>query len=211
MSKKNQLKSDVSRDGYNFYSILGFTDLTDKECEALKKKEIIIKLRTKLHKYHPERVPKDLSKEECADYTVMYNLVKKAGAVLTDPNRKKAYDMERTVNKSSTQHWKKRNDFSEFIKAQTREVSEEGRKKAELEFKNGLSEFKQKHGSDKYDDNKLTIEESKKIYETRDTIREQVDIEWMPEPIKFENNKFDHKKFMRTFEKTRMKKTKNPT
>ena len=209
MVKKNKLKDEVSREGYDFYSILGFIDLPDKARENLTKKEITKNFAKKLSKYHPDRVPKDISKEERAEYNAMFNLIKKAGAVLTDPNRKKAYDMERGVNKSSTEHWKKKDDFDSFIKAQQKEATEENKQNAELEFKKGLSEFKSKHGADKLSEIALTVDESKELFDTRDTIREQEELEWMPTPMKFNNNKeFDHKTFMRAFEKDRMKKKK---
>jgi curved DNA-binding protein CbpA len=207
MVKKNKLKDEVSREGYDFYSILGFIDLPDKARENLTKKEITKNFAKKLSKYHPDRVPKDISKEERAEYNAMFNLIKKAGAVLTDPNRKKAYDMERGINKSSTEHWKKKDDFDSFIKAQQREATEENKQNAQLEFTKGLNEFKSKHGADKLPETALTVDESKELFDTRDTIREQEELEWMPTPMKFNNNKeFDHKTFMRAFEKDRMKK-----
>ena len=205
MPKKEKLRKKIEHEGYDLYSILGFEKLNDKEREKLSKRDISKNFARKLKKYHPDRVPRGISKEERAEYNAMFNLVKKAGAVLTDSNRRKAYDMEKSVVKSSG-YFNQQNDFKEFIKMQEREVTEEGRRSAELEFKKGLSEFKQKHGADKLPETAMTIEESKERFDNLDDYRDQEDIELMPTRMEFKGGKkFDHKTFMKAFERDRVK------
>ena len=206
-SVKDKFKTHVANDGYDYYSILGFKNLPPKDCEKLTTREIKKNFAKNLKTYHPDRVPKDISKEDRVEYNVMFNLIKKAGNILTDSNRRKAYDMERSISKSSG-HENKRDDFKAFMKMQEREMSEEGKQTAQLEFNKGLSEFKIKHGADKLSDTPLTIHESDNLYETFDTLREQEDIELMPTQINFADNKFDHATFMKAFEKERIKKQK---
>ena len=206
-SVKDKFKTHVANEGYDYYSILGFKNLPPKDCEKLTTRDIKKNFAKNLKKYHPDRVPKDISKEERVEYNVMFNLIKKAGNILTDSNRRKAYDMERSISKSSG-HENKRDEFKAFMKMQEREMTEEGKQTAQLEFNKGLSEFKTKHCADKFTDTPLTVHDSDNLYETLDTLREQEDIELMPTQINFADNKFDHATFMKAFEKERMKKQK---
>lgn len=214
MPRNKNIKKNVARDGYDYYSILGFSDKSSKERRGLTKKEIMKAYTKQLKHYDPNRIPKNISEKEFKMYRSMYRLVQEAGDVLTDKNRRKAYDLESTM-KDSGGFLGMKHSYDEYRSQQDDELTEEAREKAQLEFDRGGSDFSRKHGLDKFSsdtskkDEAMSLDEATRRFEDLVDARSIQEMELEPKEMfpkdKDGNVKFDNNSFQRAFQKRKMK------
>jgi curved DNA-binding protein CbpA len=207
-NKDTLLKKKILQTGYDYYAILGFNNLTQKDKSKLSHKDINKAYIKKLKKYHPDRVPKDTNQEEKKQLNIMYKLIQEAGDILLDKNKRKAYDLETSVT-SSDGYLNQKNTFEKFIELQTNNVTEEGKSKAKLEFEKEFNAMNNKHNLNKYSAIPLTKDDTNRRLEDLMQQRDIDDIEIKPSRIFEEGEVFDKKKFMKAFGKNKLKEGKS--
>jgi curved DNA-binding protein CbpA len=110
---------------YDYYKILG----VDKSSSII---DIKKKYRTLLAKFHPDKL-KNLSKSESESKAEQYLLIRTAGEILTNQEKKTFYDMETKVifNKDFL---KQKQSFDQFASLQDIENTSEKKSLARIEF-----------------------------------------------------------------------------
>ena len=126
--KRNTMNTmaKFKKTGYDYYKILRVDNKADLN-------EIKKQYRKMVAKYHPDK-QRGLSDDKKKEYAEYYKLVQLAGDVLTDPSKRKIYDIEQRAAKNSDFESQK-HSFDEFIKLQDADNTEENRNKALLDFK----------------------------------------------------------------------------
>ena len=140
---ENTVSSKVEKFGFNYYKILDVDP--DTSISDIKKK-----YRKLLAKYHPDKFT-SLSDKERKLKEKQFQLVQIAGKILTDEDSKKMYDLEQKTVKSKN-FVSTKSTFDEFIKLQESGITEEGKKRAQLDF---VSETKKMNKQRGFDPNKL--------------------------------------------------------
>jgi hypothetical protein len=137
-----------------------------------------------------------------------FQLVQEAGKILSDPNAKKIYDLEqKTIKSKDFQNQK--NTFEDFIKLQESGMTEENKKKAQLDFEteskklNKLRNFDPSKLDDKIDRTLL----SKQIDDLK--VRRDMDFIELSQKNMFEGRSFNPSEFNKLFEKNKKKQDKN--
>lgn len=202
--KDSRFKNKIAKDGYDYYAVLGFTEKTKEERSQITSKDIMKAYNKQLRKYHPDRIDKDISKNELKQLNSMYKLVQQAGEVLSDKSKRKAFDLEHSMKESSG-FLNQRDKFEEFMKLQEQEDTEDNRGRAKLDFEKGLAELNKKHGADKYSTTSMSKDDTNRKLED---LMEQRDIEGLeirPTRMFAEGAAFDRNAFMRNFEKDKLR------
>ncbi len=195
---KNEL-NDVKKFGYDYYKILGVEPSTDIN-------EIKRKLRHKIAEYHPDKL-KFLSESKRKIKTEQYQLIRMAGEVLANPEKKRLYDLERKTLKSKD-FANQKSTFEDFLKLQEAEMTDEHKRKAELEFKRNVEKKNQMHGFDPSElDIKFDRHTSDKLLQDLQAQRDMQTIE-MSQKNLFEGRSFSHSEFNKMFEKNKKKEDK---
>ncbi len=199
--KKNEKSiNKVEKFGFDYYKILD----VDRDCniEDIKKKS-----RKLLAKYHPDKY-KDLSEKERQIKAKQFQLVQEASKILSDPSAKKIYDLEqKTIKSKDFQNQK--NSFDEFIKLQESGMTEENKKKAQLDFETESRKLNKIRGFDpsKLDDKMDRTLLSKQIDDLK--ARRDMDFIELSQKNMFEGRSFNPTEFNKIFEKNKKKQEKN--
>jgi len=168
-------------DKYDYYKILGVLPTATHD-------EIKRVYQTKLKKMHPDKI------EQTKDNILKYKLVRQAGDLLTNPNERIAYDMDRQQGTEHLENFKKQKDnFKSFMTLQTNSMTQENKKLAELEFEKEYVKTKK--------DKVIDTDDFQRKIETLELERETQMNEISYKNI-FNNKSFDSKKFNKYFEKT---------
>jgi curved DNA-binding protein CbpA len=168
-------------DKYDYYKILGVLQTATHD-------EIKRVYQTKLKKMHPDKI------EQTKDNILKYKLVRQAGDLLTNPNERIAYNMDRQQDTEHSENFKKQKDnFKSFMTLQTNSMTQENKKLAELEFEKEYIKTKK--------DKVIDTDDFQRKIETLELERETQMNEISYKNI-FNNKSFDSKKFNKYFEKT---------
>ncbi len=199
-NKNEKSINKVEKFGFDYYKILNVD--RDTSIEDIKKKS-----RKLLAKFHPDKY-KDLPEKERQMKAKQFQLVQEASKILTDANAKKIYDLEqKTIKSKDFQNQK--NSFEEFIKLQESGMTEENKKKAQLDFEteskklNKLRNFDPSKLDDKIDRTLL----SKQIDDLK--ARRDIDFIELSQKNMFEGRSFNPTEFNKLFEKNKKKQEKN--
>ena len=198
---EDSLLAKTSKDGYDYYAILGFSSIPISERSKIPLRDIKNEYTKKLRKYHPQYRDKNLSKEECKTMDTMFRLVQISAEILTNKEKRIAYDLE-TISKKTSGFINQKNSFDNYIKLQDK--SEQSKARAKLDFDLSLKELNEKHKSfkDKPDE---AFETNRKL----DDLRQQRDIDEIElKPKNIFNDKFNQINFNKIFEKKRLKENK---
>jgi curved DNA-binding protein CbpA len=124
-------KLQSKTNNYDYYKILG----VDKTANII---DIKKKYRTLLAKFHPDKL-KNLSKSESESKAEQYLLIRTAGEILTNQQKKTFYDMETKVifNKDFL---KQKQSFDQFSSLQDIENTPEKKSLARIEFQKTVKE-----------------------------------------------------------------------
>jgi curved DNA-binding protein CbpA len=191
----NQLK----KYGYDYYKILGVDSTTDIA-------DIKRKLRHKIAEYHPDKL-KFLSENKRKSKLDQYQLIRTAGEVLTNPEKKKIYDLERKTLKTKD-FFNQKSHFEEFIKLQESEINTDSKQRAELEFKKNMENTNLLRGFNPDDLNvKYDKTASDKLLQDLQAQRDMENIEITQKNI-FEGRSFNPSEFNKMFEKNKKKEDK---
>lgn len=158
------LQKQIKADGLNYYAILGIKkDATDIEIKRAYNK--------KLKYYHPDKA------EPTKENKIKYNLVREAGKILLDKNRRKAFDLERKVKTEQKGFLSQRDDFKEFIKLQEAAVTEESKKMAKLQFEASKRDLDAKRGFKEEDRDPISVEDSNRMLDDLMLQRDQEELD----------------------------------
>ncbi len=191
--------NNIKRMGYDYYKILGVTPTT--EISDIKRK-----YRHKIAEYHPDKL-KFLSDSKKKLKNEQFQLIRMAGEVLTNPEKKKFYDLQmKTLKSKDLQNQKQ--SFEDFLKLQESEMTEDKKRNAQLEFKKHTEKMNQLRGLDtatldvKYDRNT-----SNKLLQDLQAQRDMEAIE-IAQRNMFEGRAFNPSEFNKMFEKDKKVKDK---
>jgi curved DNA-binding protein CbpA len=203
-NNNNKTKEDLEinkiiKRGFDYYKIVGVNPEDDI-------REIKKKYRQLLAKYHPDKL-KSLSEDKRNKKLEQWKLIKMAGDVLTNVDKKKYYDLEQKVIKSKNFQAQK-SSFEDFIKLQESENTEENRQRAKLEFEKEKEKINKLRGFDPND--KMDKIDKKEFSRTMDDLisrRDMQNIELTQKNL-FENKHFSPEEFNKLFEKDKRKREK---
>jgi curved DNA-binding protein CbpA len=189
------------KSGFDYYKILGIDNNSDNS-------EIKKKYRTLLAKYHPDKL-KSLPEESRKKKAEQFKLIKMAGDVLTNPEKRKYYDLEQKVIKSKNFQSQK-SGFDDFIKLQEADITEETKGKAKLDFERENQKINKLRGfdpSDKSVMDKIDKKEFNKNYDDLMARRDIQNIELTQKNL-FENRNFSPEEFNKMFERDKKRRDK---
>lgn len=185
--------------GYDYYKILGIDKSSDIN-------NIKRKLRHKIAEYHPDKL-KFLSESKKKLKTEQYQLIRMAGEVLCNPEKKKLYDLERKTLQSKDFENQK-SSFTEFLKLQDSEINNDSRKTAELEFKRNMDKTNKIRGFNPSEiDVKYDKGTSDKLFDDLIAQRDTEFIEINQKKL-FEDKSFNPSEFNKMFERNKKKEEK---
>lgn len=203
-SNSREFKDDtnikkIEKNGFDYYKILG----VDKDTSI---NDIKKKYRKLLAKYHPDKY-KEYPDKERKTKEKQFQLVQFAGKILTDESAKKVYDLEQKTIKSKDFATQK-NSFEEFIKLQEAGVTEETKKRAQLDFESETNKLNKLRG---FDPDKMKDKLDKKDLDRNiGDLRAQRDTDMIELSQKniFEGRQFNPLEFNKLFEKDKKKQEK---
>ncbi len=188
----NKKVKHVKKYGYDYYKILGIEKTASMS-------EIKKKYRKLLGKYHPDKL-NQLSDKKRNEATQKYKLIRIAGDVLSNIEKRKHYDLEQKVIKSKDFVSQKKS-FEEFMELQNSEISDASRKRAELDFFKGQEDINKKMGFNSEEAKKaISIADANKSFEMLKQQREMEELEAM-KPNLFADRQFSNSEFNKLFEK----------
>ena len=184
--------NNIKRMGYDYYKILGVTPTTELS-------DIKRKYRHKIAEYHPDKL-KFLSDTKKKLKNEQFQLIRMAGEVLTNPEKKKFYDLQmKTLKSKDLQNQKQ--SFEDFLKLQESEMTEDKKKYAQLEFKKHTEKMNQMRGLDTSQmDVKFDRNTSNKLLQDLQAQRDMEAIE-IAQRNMFEGRSFNPSEFNKMFEK----------
>ena len=197
--KRKKINIKIEKNGFDYYKILG----VDKDTNI---NDIKKRYRKLLAKYHPDKY-KEYPEKERKTKEKQFQLVQIAGKVLTDESAKKVYDLEQKTIKSKDFHSQK-NTFEEFIKLQEAGMTEENKKRAQIDFESETNKLNKLRG---FDPDKMKEKLDKKDLDKHiGDLRAQRDIDMIELSQKniFEGRQFNPLEFNKLFEKDKKKQEK---
>ena len=188
----------IQKSGYDYYKILG-VDKTSN-IDIIKKK-----YRHLLAKYHPDKL-KLLSEDKRETKLQQYQLIRMAGEILTNIDKKKLYDLEQKTIRTNnfTGH---KDSFEEFIKLQDSTITPENKNKALLEFRQHSEKLNKIRNYDPSNDSKLDKKSLDKNVQDLLSQRDIENIELSQKNI-FDGRCFNSVEFNKMFEKNKKKEEK---
>ncbi len=197
---KSTTNNKVEKFGFDYYKILN----CEKDTNIV---DIKKKYRKLLAKYHPDKY-KNLPEKERQYREKQFQLIQMAGKVLTDESAKQVYDLEQKTIKSKNFQLQK-NSFEEFIKLQESGMTEENKKKAQLDFDSETKKMNKIRGFDpsKMDDKLDKSALAKQIDDLR--VRRDMDFIELSQKNIFEGRSFNPTEFNKVFEKNKKKREKH--
>jgi curved DNA-binding protein CbpA len=189
----------VKKFGMDYYKILG----VPKDATSLEVKK---RYRHLIAKHHPDKQG-NVSEKVRKQRQENYMLIRIAGEVLTNSEKRKHYDLEQKVLRSRDYDSQKSN-FKEFTKLQESEITEEKRKMAQLEFKRDVDLLNKMRG---FNPDDVANALSKTDTEQRlEDLKAQREIEFIEssKPNIFEGRSFSNDEFNKMFDKYKRRKDK---
>lgn len=193
-----KMRSKIKTEGYDYYKIIGVSK--DAEMSEIKKK-----YRHLLAKYHPDKI-KLLPESKRKIKQEQYPLIRMAGEVLTNPEKKKFYDLEQKTLKSSDISNQK-SSFEDFIKLQESGITEDSKKRSELEFKKDNDKINKIRGFNPDPEVKLSKQDMTKQMQELLAQRDVESIE-LAQRNMFGDRSFNPNEFNNIFEKNKRKEDK---
>jgi curved DNA-binding protein CbpA len=190
MSHKSKRSEDEIK--INYYEVFGLT-------KTATKKEIIIKYRELVKKYHPDKNPL---------HGKLFELIQRAWECLSDDKKRKEYDghIESHDKIKKDDFFSMKKNFEEYNELKKTDISEEAKKKALIEFNKINQELDDSIGYDReLEKEKITKKEITEKIEDFISSREQEEIENEQDKIFDEEEKFDPFKFNILYEKYKNK------
>lgn len=190
MSHKSRRSEDQIK--INYYEVFGLA-------KTATKKEIIIKYRELVKKYHPDKNPINGK---------LFELIQRAWECLSDDKKRKEYDGHIEIhNKIAKNDFiSMRKSFDEYNELKKKTISEEDKKKASIEFNKINHELDENIGYNReLEKEKITKEEFSEKMEDFISSREQEEIENEQEKIFNKDEDFDPIKFNILYEKYKTK------
>ena len=211
-NKNEKFKDDIKKNGYDYYAILGYPNLSEKQKKELDIKDLKKSFNKKLRRYHPDHIDKkNTSEEELETLKHMYKLVQQAGSILTNKEKKLAYDLQSNVI-SNSGFLNQKNNFENYMNLQKNSFSEKNKEISKLEFEKNFNNLDKLHGADKLSIEKISNDDASRKLEDLLFQREIDELEYKPKNI-FENKSFNSKtfnnEFLRNKKKNEKKKNKN--
>jgi curved DNA-binding protein CbpA len=189
----------IKKLGYDYYKILGVSPNTEIS-------EIKRKYRHKIADYHPDKL-RFLSDSKKKLKTEQFQLIRLAGEVLTNPEKKKIYDLQSKTLKSKD-FLNQKSSFDEFLELQKTELTDDKKRTAELEFKKNKEKMNLIRGFNPADlDLKYDSNTSKKLFQDLQAQRDMEEFELAQKNI-FEGRSFNPSEFNKMFEKNKKKEDK---
>ena len=112
------LKKEIITNGYDYYAILGFTNIKISDRPKIDLKTIKEAYNKKIRICHPDYIQKNISKEELISLQHMFKLVQLAGQVLTNKEKKIGYDLKITTQINGITFQNRKEKFKEFVNLQ---------------------------------------------------------------------------------------------
>jgi curved DNA-binding protein CbpA len=191
--------NNIKKMGYDYYKILGVSPENNMS-------DIKRKYRHKIAEYHPDKL-KFLSESKKKLKQEQFQLIRMAGEVLTNPEKKKIYDLQ-TKTLKSKDFQNQKSTFDDFLKLQDSQMTEDHKRKAELEFKKHTEKVNLIRGFDQKDiDIKYDKRTSDKLYQDLQAQRDMESIEIAKKNL-FEGRSFNPNEFNKMFEKNKKKEDK---
>ena len=189
----------IKKLGYDYYKILGVSPNTEIS-------EIKRKYRHKIADYHPDKL-RFLSDSKKKLKSEQFQLIRLAGEVLTNPEKKKIYDLQSKTLKSKD-FLNQKSSFDEFLELQKTELTDDKKRTAELEFKKNKEKMDLIRGFNPADlDVKYDSHTSKKLFQDLQAQRDMEEFELAQKNI-FEGRSFNPSEFNKMFEKNKKKEDK---
>jgi curved DNA-binding protein CbpA len=191
--------NNIKKMGYDYYKILGISPETNMS-------DIKRKYRHKIAEYHPDKL-KFLSESKKKLKQEQFQLIRMAGEVLTNPEKKKIYDLQ-TKTLKSKDFQNQKSTFDDFLKLQDSQMTEDNKRKAELEFKKHTEKVNLMRGFDQKDvDIKYDKRTSDKLFQDLQAQRDMESFEIAQKNL-FEGRSFNPNEFNKMFEKNKKKEEK---
>jgi curved DNA-binding protein CbpA len=191
--------NNIKKMGYDYYKILGVSPENNMS-------DIKRKYRHKIAEYHPDKL-KFLSESKKKLKQEQFQLIRMAGEVLTNPEKKKIYDLQ-TKTLKSKDFQNQKSTFDDFLKLQDSQMTEDHKRKAELEFKKHTEKVNLIRGFDQKDiDVKYDKRTSDKLFQDLQAQRDMESIEIAKKNL-FEGRSFNPNDFNKMFEKNKKKEDK---
>jgi curved DNA-binding protein CbpA len=200
-SKEEMESNKLLKAGFDYYRILGVDNNTDIT-------EIKRKYRLLLAKYHPDKL-KTLSEEKRKKRLEQFKLIKMAGEVLTDKEKRTYYDLEQKIIKSKNFQSQKVS-FEDYIKLQEAENTEENRGRAKLDFEKESLKINKLRGYDPSDKSVIEKIDKNEFNRNIDDLlarRDMQNIELTHKNL-FEHRNFSPEEFNKIFEKDKKRREK---
>jgi hypothetical protein len=202
INHEKKLRNEIFGNGVpDYYRVIGASSSDSQEI-------INKKCNQKLAEFHQDKIKnklKNLSPDEAKKmkklYEDQYDIVRTARSNLSDPEKRKYYDLQRKTADSSM-FVSKKDSFQKFIDLQDSQVTEESKKTAELEFEKLSAEKSKKAGMvSNIGSGALEKKDLDRRIMDAKTQRDQEEIEYMPKKIKgFEHGGFNNEEFQRQWE-----------
>lgn len=189
-TKHNEkFKSSMKETEIDYYKILGVPPTATLL-------EIKRAFREKIITVHPDKAKQTPETKE------KYKLIREAGACLTNPQERKAYDMQRKMDSEFKEFKDQKDSFKEFIKLQEQSMTEEDKAVAKLNFERGIADFDRKHGYNRKHADPISKDEYDRKLEDLELHRKQEDMEIeMHQKNPFEGRQFNPSEFNKLFER----------
>lgn len=172
------------------------------------------KCRLLLAKYHPDKIvlndddfPTKGDKErKLKQLGKQYELIRTAYKVLTEPDKKKSYDLQKkTVDNKNFS--KQKDDFAEYMALQNSTVSEQSKQQAKNDFEIKMIEMDTLRGyNKKIEKDVISSKKAEKMMDDMMLLRKQQEIECQPKNI-FKDTSFNLESFNKAWDKN-IKRTK---
>lgn len=191
-NKQNKNRRVIKTNSIDFYKVFSI----DKKAT---KKEIILKYRELVKKYHPDKNP---------SHVKLFELIQRAWECLGNDERRKKYDtmIENETKIKQNDFLNMRENFMKYEELVKNEITPEKKTLAQNEYEKLKLELDEKIGYDRIlEKQKLSTHDSNAILDDYMTLRTQNEIEYSQSPMFKDGQKFDHQTFNAIFDKWKNK------
>ena len=189
----------IKKMGYDYYKILGISPTADIS-------EIKRKYRHKIADFHPDKL-RFLSDSKKKVKTEQFQLIRMAGEVLTNPTKKKLYDLQ-TKTLKSKDFINQKSSFDNFLELQKTELTDDKKRIAQLDYKKNNDKMNTIRGFNPAElDIKFDANTSKKLFQDLQAQRDMEEFELAQKNL-FESRAFNPSEFNKMFEKNKKKEDK---